>query len=217
LLTALLKIFNKDSFKKSDYEIIGMIAEGLITPLQYEKTLDSVLSNRLDIQIVKRYIEEAKNVLKLEKSRVFSDVEVGAIYEKEIDGEKSIGVEIGMQLPIFHQNQAQIAMAEFRLRQTEKILEAKVNEVKEEILVILERMTLLSQKINIMKNQILPVRKSAFEFANRYFNAMELNMLYLLEAQKRYLESRRDYLMTLKEYYEEMIGLERVTGDILVK
>jgi hypothetical protein len=42
-------------------------------------------------------------------------------------------------------------------------------------------------------------------------------MLYLLEAQKRYLESRRDYLMTLKEYYEEMIGLERVTGDILVK
>jgi len=203
--------------EKADYEIRGVFSEDLIKPPDYENALSAALKNRPDIQIAKMHIEEARNVLALERSRVFSDVQAGAIYEKEIDGEKSIGAEIGMQLPIFHQNQAQIAMAEFKLRQTEKILEAKVNEVKEEILVILERITLLSQKINIMKNQILPARKSALEFAEKYFNAMELNMIYLLEAQKKYLESRKDYLMTLKEYYEEIIELERITGDIIVK
>ncbi len=203
--------------EKADYEIRGVLSEDLIKPADYEKALSIALENRLDIQIANMHIEEARNILALEKSRIFSDVQAGAIYEKDIDGEESIGAEIGLQLPIFHQNQAQIAMAEFRLRQAEKTLKAKTDEIKEEILVILERITLLSQKMNIMKNQILPARKGALEFAEKYFNAMELNMLYLLEAQKRYLESRRDYLMTLKEYYEEMIALERVTGDILVK
>jgi len=203
--------------EKVDYEIRGVLSEDIIKPPDYEYVLSAALSNRPDIQIARIHIEEARNVLALEKSRIFSDVQAGAIYEKDIDREESIGAEIGLQLPIFHQNQAQIAIAEFRLRQAEKSLKAKVDEIKEEILVILERIAFLSQKINIIKDQILPARKEALEFARKYFNAMELNMLYLIEAQKRYLESRRDYLMTLKEYYEEMIRLERVIGDMIVK
>jgi len=202
--------------EKRDYEIIRAISQDLIDPPTYEKALNFAILNRPDIHIAKMHIEEARNAVELEKSRIISDIKTGVIYEEDSEGENFLGADISIQLPIFHQNQAQIAMAEYKLRQAEKTLQAIMYQIQEEILVILERLSILAQKINILKNQILPIRKAAIGFAEKYFNAMELNMVYLLEAQKKYLESKKDYLFTLKEYHEQIIELERITAHTLL-
>ncbi len=202
---------------QSNYEIIGTLPEELIQPPDYEETISYALSNRPEVQIARMHVEDARRVLTLERSRIFSNVEAGIVYEREIEGDKSIGTEIGVQLPIFDQNQAQIAKAEYRLRQTEKELKAKIDEVREDISVALERLSLLSQQINLIKTEILPARNKAVEYAEKYFNAMQINMLYLLEARQKLLETNRHYFNTLKEYHEQTIELERIIGRAITK
>lgn len=180
------------------------------------ESLISKATSRPDIQIAKNEVEEAHQLLRFEKTLIFSNIQAGALYEKGIDGDESIGPEIGLKIPIFDQNQAQIAKAEYRLRQKEKALKAKIDEIKEEVSSTYERLLFLSQQIDYLKNKIIPVREQAVEHAERYFNAMEMNMLYLLEARKNLIESKRHYLQALKEYHEQMTMLERIVGGRII-
>jgi cobalt-zinc-cadmium efflux system outer membrane protein len=182
------------------YEIIEALSEEINQLPDLEQLISDALLNRPDVQAARLHVENARHVLALERSRIFSNVESGAVYERGIEGDESIGPEIGVQLPIFDQNQAQIAKAEYRLRQTEKELRAKIEEVREDISVVLERLSLLSQQINVIKTQSLPAYTLAVEHAEKYFNAMQLNMLCLLDAQRKLLETKRHYFNTLKEY-----------------
>lgn len=205
------------SFEQSDYELVGDLPQEIIQLPELEQLISYALVNRPDIQIARKHVEDSKSALALERSRIFSNVEIGVGYERDTDRDESIGPEISLHLPIFDQNQAQIAKAEYKLRQTEKKLNAKIGKVKEEVSVAFERLRQLGKKMNIIKTQILPARDAAIKYAEKYFNAMQINMLYLLEAQRNLLETNRDYLNTLKEYQEQAVELERLTGRVVAK
>lgn len=179
-------------------------------------SLDSLISDALkkrpDLQMKRAQVEEARRILSLERSRIFNNVRAGIAYEKGVDGEETIGPELGIQIPLFDQNQARIVRAEFRLRQAEKDLEARIDEVREDISTSFERLSFLRQQINLLKEKIIPAREAAVAYAEKYFNAMELNMLFVLEAKKNLIEAKKSYLNALKDYHKEFAGLERITG-----
>lgn len=202
--------------EQSGYEVIEALSEEIAPLPELEQLVSYALSNRPDVQIVRMRVEESRRVLALDRSRIFSNIETGIVYERGIEGDESIGTEFGVQLPIFDQNQAQIARAEYRIRQTEKELKAKIGEVREDVSVAFERLWLLSEQINLIKTQILPARIAAVEYAEKYFNAMELNMLYLLEARQKLLETKRHYFNALKEYHAQLAELERVVGSTII-
>lgn len=198
--------------KQADYELAEVLSEEINRLPELEQLISQAALNRPDVSIAKMRVEESRRVLALERSRIFSNVEAGIVYERGVDGDESIGPEIGIQLPVFDQNQAQIAKAEYRFRQAEKELKAKIDEVREDVSVVHERLYLLSQQIKLIKTQILPANMAAVDYAEKYFNAMQLNMLYLLEARRKLLETKRHYLNVLKEYHEQLAELERITG-----
>lgn len=195
-----------------DYELADVLSEEINQLPELEQLISYALSNRPDIQAASLHIENARHVSELERSRAFSNVEAGVVYERGIDGAESIGPEIGIHLPVFDQNQAQIAKAAYRLQQAEKELKAKIQEVREEVAVVYERRLLLSQQINLTKTDILPAHTAAVEYAEKHFNAMQLNMLYLLEARRKLLETKRQYFDALREYHEQTVELERIIG-----
>lgn len=188
------------------------ILEKLPTLPGLEKLISHAISHRPDIQIAKKEVEEARRTLSLERARIFSNVQAGALYERGIDEEESMGPEIGIQIPIFDQNQAQISKAEYRLRRKEKALKAKIDEAREEISILYEKLIFLKEQIDSLKTKIIPVREKALEFAERYFNAMELNMLYLIEARKNLIATKKAYLNALKDYQKELEDIIRITG-----
>lgn len=205
------------SHEQFDYEMLEALSEEINQLPELEQLISDALLNRPDVQAARLHVENARHVLALERSRIFSNVEAGAGYERGIEGDESIGPDIGIQLPVFDQNQAQIARAEYRLRQTEKELSAKIEEVREDVSVALERLSLLSLQITVIKAQILPKYTSAVEHAEKYFNAMQLNMLYLLDTRRKLLETKKHYFNALKEYHEQTVELERITGRVIAK
>jgi cobalt-zinc-cadmium efflux system outer membrane protein len=203
------------STEQSDYEIIGELPEEFKPVPDLETMMAHAFSSRPDIQILKVNIEGAKRVLALEHKRVFNNVEAGIAYEKDPDGTDFMGPDIEIQLPLFDQNQAQIAKAEYRLRQKEKELQARMGLVRAEVTSALGRVSFARSRASLIRNKLVTIRKDAVEYAEKYFDAMQVNMLYLLEARRKFLDAERRLIESLRECRNAEIELEKASGGIM--
>jgi outer membrane protein TolC len=102
---------------------------------------------RLDVQMARFKVRQAERTLQLEKARILKHVAVGASYEREADGAEVFGPGFDIELPIFDQNQAQIAKAKYRIRQARKNLQALEGKVREEVTSDLERIHLHETRV----------------------------------------------------------------------
>ncbi len=177
-----------------------------------EGAIKYALGHRLDIQMARFEIRQAEKELALEKSRILKHVALGASYERDPDDDEVLGPGFDIQLPIFDQNQAQIARARYRIRQVRKSLQALEGRVREEVTSDLERIHLHRTRVQQFRERIIPLREKAMEFARKWVDAMQLNRLYLLEAQKGLFQSRREYLQSLMERQQALVDLELHMG-----
>lgn len=173
------------------------------------------LDHRLDIQTARFKVQQAEKNLELEKARILRHINLGVSYERDPDGAGVLGPGFDIQFPIFDQNQAQIAKAQYRIRQVRKSLQALEGQVREEVTSDLERIHLHQARIQRFQEKIIPLREKAIGYAERWVNAMQLNRLYLLEAQRGLLQSRLEYLEALLERQQGLVDLERHMGGKL--
>ncbi|MGD8984287.1 MAG: TolC family protein [Desulfobacteraceae bacterium] len=180
-----------------------------------EEALQQALSHRFDIQMARFKIAEAERKLALEKVYVFREVNFLLSYERGIEREEVFGPGIDIQLPIFDQNQAQIAKTHYVVRRARKKLQAVEQQIKEEVIRDLERIDLHKTRANILEDQVIPLRQKALDYTKKWVNAMQLNRLFLLEAQKGLMRTQLDLLQTQMELQRALVDLERHLGGKL--
>jgi len=198
--------------RQMGHEIRGEEVEEPARLPALEEAVAYALGHRLDIQMARFKVGQAERVLELEKARILRHVSLGISYERDADDAEVLGPGIDVQLPIFDQNQARIAKAKYRIRQARKSLQALEGQVREEVTSDLERIHLHQAQVQTFREKIIPLREKAMEYAERWVNAMQLNRLYLLEAQKGLLQSRREYLQALMERQKALVDLELHVG-----
>ena len=180
-----------------------------------EEALEHALRHRFDIQMARFRIMEAERQLKLEKAYVFRDVNFLLSYERGIGGEEVFGPGIGLQLPLFDQNQAQIAKAQYMIRRAHKRLQSLEEQIKEEVIRDLERIDLQKTRARILEKKVIPLRLKALDYSNKWVHAMQLNRLFLLEAQKGLMQTNLELLQTRMELHRALVDLERHLGGKL--
>ena len=180
-----------------------------------EEALKHALRHRFDVQMARFKTMEAERNLKLEKIYVFRDVNFLLSYERGIEREEVFGPGIGLQLPLFDQNQAQIAKAQYMVRRAHKRLQALEEQIKEEVIRDLERIDLQKTRAHMLEEQVIPLRLKALDYSNKWVNAMQLNRLFLLEAQKGLMQTQLDLLQTQTELHRALVDLERHLGGKL--
>jgi len=180
-----------------------------------EGAIEYALEHRPDVEMARLRVQKAERTLKLEKARILKHVSLGVSYERDPDGADVLGPGFDIQLPIFDQNQAQIAKAQYRIRQARKNLQALEGQVREEVTRDMERINLHQTWVHRFREKIIPLREKAIGYAERWVNAMQLNRLYLLEAQRGLLQSRREYLEAIMERQHTLVDLELHMGGKL--
>ncbi len=182
---------------------------------EVEVAVQHALEHRLDVHMAQLKLSQAERSLALEKKRIVKDLDVGVSYEKETEGTDLLGPAFDIQIPFFDQNQAQIAKAQYRVRQAKKNLEALEGQVREEVIRDLEQIHLSQTRARRFREKIIPLREEILKYADRWVNTMQLNRLYLLEAQRGLLESRREYLHAQMKLQNAVTDLERHLGGSL--
>lgn len=133
-----------------------------------------------------------------------------------------LGPTLDITLPIWHQNQAQIARAKYEVRQRRKEYEDLLDTVALELHQALTSVRGAREVVALAREQTLPLAEQNVESARQAYQAGEQSVVALIEAQKaliaqrrQYVEIQRDYAITLAELRQALGGESSDTADEL--
>ncbi len=123
-----------------------------------------------------------------------------------------IGPSLGITLPIFDQNQAQIAIAAYTLQQTNKTLDALDRAVTQEVRSVVDRAMTAWRLMRIYRDQSIPLAQVNLDLSREAYRAGRASFLSVLETQRFFLETRRGYVGALQSSATMIPELERTIG-----
>lgn len=179
--------------------------------VELPRMLELARDSRLDLRAAAKYVASTESALVLEDRSLFRQLGAGLSLESE-GGETQLGPAVRLEIPIFDQNQAQIAKAEYRHAQALRQFEALNIQVEQEVRGALEEYSVASDLARLYRDQILPLRQSSLELARESLAQGKTRFLSVLEAQGELLAARREYVERLEAVSESIPGIEAACG-----
>lgn len=123
-----------------------------------------------------------------------------------------LGPSLGIELPIFDQNQAQIAKARYALTQARKTLDALDRNVTQKVRGAVHRATTAWRLMYIYRDRSIPLAQGNLDLSREAYRAGRASFLAVLEAQRFFLETRRGYVKASQSAAMMIPELERTIG-----
>ncbi len=123
-----------------------------------------------------------------------------------------IGPSWGLELPIFNQNQAQIAKAQYARQQAEKTLGSANQRMTQEVRSASDQMATAWRIVNPYRNQFVPLAHSNLDLSRESYKAGRASFLSVLESQRFFLDTRRRSIEALQTAAAAVPELERAVG-----
>lgn len=124
----------------------------------------------------------------------------------------TLGPSIGVELPIFDQNQAQIAKARYALQQARKTLEAVDRAATQEVRGAVDRAITAWRLMRKIREQSVPLAQRNLELSREAYRAGRASFLSVLEAQRFSLETRSGLVRAAQAAALAVPELEKTIG-----
>lgn len=177
--------------------LVGALAPAEPRRWSEEEAVSYAREHRLDLAQARIAVERADRAVDLERARIFDQVRAGGDHEGRVGGDQEAGPSLSLELPLFDQNQAQIARAQYLLRQTRKRLQSLSVEVGRQARQLLAEVDYRRAHVALFQGRIEPALTSAATYAQRYGDLMRLDYLHLYQAQDNLLRAREEYLTSV--------------------
>lgn len=126
-----------------------------------------------------------------------------------------LGPTISLTLPIWDQNQAQIAKAKYKVVQLRTEFEGLLDQIAEEVSQAMYAYDAGRDLLQFYVGQGLPRATENVDDATQAYLAGELNVIALSDAQENLIEQQRAYINTQQELALARVELERAVGGRL--
>ena len=181
-----------------EYQLTG---EQLVSPLpdppewefDEELLVDLAMQTRLDLRAAERAVSAALARLETELRSRFPNAELGLSYERA-DGTDGLGPALGVEIPLFDQNQAQIAKARYLHDAAEKNLAALRLDVRLGVLRVHRKGRIEWETAAFYRDELLPHNETNMKLSMEAYREGRVSFLTALEAQQRFLEARSEYV-----------------------
>ncbi len=174
-------------------------------------------AQRLDLQAAHAQLEAARQALALRVGTrwVPGGVTVGVDTEREPEGEHITGPTLDLELPVFNQGQGEIATLKARYLQAQRLLQAKVIDVRSEVRAARAQVAANRELALAIKGTILPQRQQALALTLQQYNGMLKGAYDLLQAKANETTAERAYIEAWRDYWLARADLERAVGGRL--
>jgi cobalt-zinc-cadmium efflux system outer membrane protein len=178
-----------------------------------ENAESAAVSQRLDLAAASAEVEALTRAAELTRStRWLSAFGLGVAFKREPDGEKLLGPQVELTLPLFDQGQARVARAEGELRAAQRRLEQKAIDARSEAREALLRMQAAHAVAQHYRAALLPLEQTVVEETVKYYHGMLVGVYDLLLARQGQVQAARDYIAASKEFWMAWAELERAMG-----
>jgi cobalt-zinc-cadmium efflux system outer membrane protein len=171
---------------------------------------------RLDVVAARAEVQiQAKSLGMTEDYRFADSLDLGADAERETDGQWRIGPSLSVPAPIFDQGQAAVAGAQAKLRRSEERLAALEIDVRSQVRAATARLIHARAKAAIYQREILPAQAEVNRQMQLQYNGMLTGVFQLLQAREDAVDTQRQYVESVRDYWTERVELERAIGGRL--
>ena len=185
-----------------------------------EDLLASALANRPDLATQESQRRRAEIALALAKRQRFPDVGLSLGYSQEGTGQNAISpptttLGLTFALPLFYQEQGEIAKAEADLR-TQQLQLAKLQaQVSADVEGGFAAFTAARERAQRMEGRLLERARRARDLVKIQYEKGAASLLELLDAERSLIATETEYLQDLTDYWSAVFGLEAAVGEEL--
>lgn len=126
-----------------------------------------------------------------------------------------LGPSLDITLPIFDQNQAQIAKAKYKVAEKRKAYEDLLDDVANQVRQAAAVARNAAEQVRNYADKILPQAQENVEAARRLYLAGEQSILVLIESQETLIKQRRLFQDVLRDYAVAIAELQSAVGGRL--
>lgn len=174
------------------------------------------IASRFDLMATHKDVEVVSYGLALAKNtRWFGGVDAGISFEKKAEGYRLLGPSISVELPIFDQRQATIARLEAQLRQAQHREAALAIEIRSEVRELSNRLLIARSVLESYQRALVPLREKVVQLSQQQYNAMLLGVFQLLIAKQNEINTYREFIEALRDYWTLRAELEWKVGGQL--
>ena len=211
-LTTLLGVWGEDTS--------WTIAERLPEPPSLEVASTGLetlaIEQRLDLAASRHAIEAAARELGLtDATALIPSIDAGLHSETEPDGVTTIGPSLDLPLPIFDTGRARVARGQALLRRVQQEYRALAVEIRSEVRAAYARMLAARTRAEYLRGVLVPLRVRIVEQTQLLYNGMQVGVFELLRSKQEEIDTGRDSLEALADYWQARTELERAVGGRL--
>jgi outer membrane protein, heavy metal efflux system len=140
----------------------------------------------------------------------FPELEAGAVFSKEDDGNRLLGPVISLPLPLFNQGQPRVRRARARLEQQMNAYYQKSVEVRAVARSAREHLRHAHERATYTKSVELPLARRITEQTQLEYNAMQLGVFDLLRAKEFEIDTGKRFIEDLRDYWTAHTEVEAV-------
>lgn len=181
-----------------------------------EEIQEYAINHRPEILIANMKIEQYKDLIRLEKAKIFNNVNFGFSFQQDFGTTKGWGPAFILDVPAFDSNYAQIAKAEFLQAQSYEMLTAAKVKIKTEIMQAFRSLTYFREELRVYEQNLLPPLQNAIDYAYRFVETMQINVIDALQAEITYYEENQKKIELQLQANQALVNLERATGRKLI-
>jgi cobalt-zinc-cadmium efflux system outer membrane protein len=208
-------------------ELIGFAAESaewtvcasgsmsLAPPIDESVAVALALAQRLDVAAARSVVTAQQADLSTEEKSRLRDFGLGADFERETDGSKSLGPVLEVGIPIFDTNDAQIAKAGSLARVALASYEAASQRAVREARTAWIGLDTASRLSEQYRTTVLALSERNLTLAEAALKAGQADVTVLLDSQRELIEARRTLLGLAHDAALAAIELERAAGGVL--
>lgn len=189
-----------------------------IIPAQ-DALIQFMIENHPDLARLRARYEAAEHELHLEISKQYPDFRIGPAADGDVgDRKTTLGLTLGIDLPIFDRNQQSIATARAKREEIRLKYESAAARALAELDKAISTYRLTEEKSKLLKEVLLPRAQTGIDLARRSFDQGATDVFRLLEAERANRSIQLDALSTEISSRDAFIDLEQAiwlpAGDV---
>lgn len=186
----------------------------LLPPMPARESIEQRLGTSPLIQRAQFELERRKSVVNVEQSKTIQDFTVSVgVQRREESQHEQMRFGISIPIPLYNRNQGNLLEA---LRREDKARDELVGTriaLASDAYQVMERLDARRQEAELLRTEVVPGAKSAYEAATIGFENGKFSFLEVLDAQRTFFSAKSQYLNALAAVHRAVTDLEGILGQ----
>lgn len=171
------------------------------------------IAQRLDLQAARMDVQASAAASDLTRQfRYLSALGMGVAFKRERNGDKFVGPQIELGVPLFNQGQTRVARARSEAQRAEAQFTALAVEIRSQARAARDRLVAAQKAALHYRDVLLPLHADIVEETVKFHNGMLVGVYELLLVRQQQIQTAQRSIAATREFWLAWLDLEHATG-----